>query len=175
MNDLMIEGYTGLRNLRESDAQLIVEYVNNPKILSNMRDNFPDPFLLSDALDFIHKERSEIVAKSFVITYNGYFAGVIGLIYYGSCYKHSAELGFWLGEPFWEKKIGKTAVQLMLKHSFQNLYLSRIFCKVFEYNSSSMKLLTSVGFELEGIGRKAIQKNGKLYDEYHYAILNNNQ
>jgi [ribosomal protein S5]-alanine N-acetyltransferase len=163
-----------LRKLLDSDAQLIVEYVNNPKILSNLRDNFPDPYLMSDALDFIQKERNELVAKSFVVTYNNDFAGVIGLEYYGSCYKHSAELGFWLGEPYWEKGIGRTAVQQMLTYSFQNLDLSRIFCKVFEYNRNSIKLLTSVGFELEGIGKKAIQKNGKLYDEYLYAILSNN-
>jgi len=167
----MVEGKVEIRRVELSDIHLMVKFANNPLVLVNMRDNFPDPFLVEDAVDFVNREMEEVIPKYFVILFNGDFAGMIGLLSQSLSYRHSAELGFWIAEPYWNFKIAERAVKLMVNHTFASNNYERLFCKVFQYNRPSMRVLEKAGFKLEGIGKMAIQKNNKIFDEHLYAIL----
>ena len=60
----------------------------------------------------------------------------------------------------------------MVEYAFQEIKLERIFGGIFEYNKASMRVLDKCGFQLEGISKKALIKNGRFWDEYRYAIVN---
>jgi RimJ/RimL family protein N-acetyltransferase len=47
----------------------------------------------------------------------------------------------------------------------------RIHTGIFEYNKASQRVLEKCGFRKEGIFRKSICKNGKMYDEIRYALI----
>lgn len=49
--------------------------------------------------------------------------------------------------------------------------LTRIGVVVFTENEASIKLLTKIGFQKEGVLREYMYQNGKSHDTYVYSLL----
>ena len=160
-----------IRPLKKNDAEQLAILANNMNIWNNVRDYFPHPYSIKDAEFFINLTSEENPKLTFGIDYNNCLCGVVGLVKQNDIYKHSAELGYWLGEPFWGKGIATEAVKLISKYGFNELKFQRLFSGIFEYNKSSMRVLEKCGFQLEGISKKGLIKNQKIWDEYRYALL----
>ena len=84
-------------------------------------------------------------------------------------YRKNAEIGYWLGEAYWGNKIISTAIMDVVKYTFANYDIHRIYAGVFEYNVASMRVLEKAGFVKEAVLRKSLTKEGKLFDEHIYA------
>jgi RimJ/RimL family protein N-acetyltransferase len=106
---------------------------------------------------------------TFAIEYMGELAGCIGLVKQTDVYKLSAEIGYWIGEPYWGLGIATTAVELLTEYGFHQLGLVRIYSGVFDFNKASQRVLEKAGYQLEGIFEKSVIKNGKICNEYRYA------
>ena len=161
-----------LRKLEISDKTRMAELANNKKIWDNVRDGFGHPYTQKNAEEFIQRQSKNDTERVFAIDFDGELCGLVGLILQKDVYQKSAELGYWLGEPYWGKGIATKAVELIVGYGFENLKLLRIFAGAFEYNIGSMKVLEKNGFEKEGIAKKAVFKNGKIWDEHRYSKLN---
>lgn len=159
-----------LQRLSEQDKHNLALLANNKKIWDRLRDYFPHPYSLQDALDFIDFTTREDPPLTFGIFENGTFAGVTGLIRKADVYRKGAEIGYWLGEPFWHRGIAVSAVRLMVAYGFNSLQLERIDAGVFEHNKASQRVLEKCGFTLEGVFKNAVIKNGQLMDEIRYGI-----
>ena len=162
-----------IRPLNLSDKSELAKLANNKKIWDNLRDYFPYPYNENDADFFIKLTEQENPKQNFGIEYNGKLCGVIGLIIQKDVYRKSAEIGYWIGEPYWGMGIATKAVELITVYGFNTLNLNRIYTGVFEYNTASMKVLEKNGFEKEGIFKKAVFKNEKFFDEHRYYKLSN--
>jgi RimJ/RimL family protein N-acetyltransferase len=163
-----------LRKLETSDKSVIAKLLNNKKIWNNLTNKIPYPYTERDAeifLKFIERDKHH---KAFAIELNREFCGIIGLIKQQDVREKSAELGYWIGEPFWNKGITTEAVKLITEYGFSNLNIIRIYSTVFEYNIASMKVLEKNGYKKEGIFKKAIFKNNKIWDEHRYFKLKDN-
>jgi [ribosomal protein S5]-alanine N-acetyltransferase len=160
-----------LRQLKASDQKALAAAANNKKIWDNVRDAMPHPYSENDAMAFIKFVKSENPNNILAIVYENEFAGMIGLHPQKDVYRLSAELGYWIAEPFWGKGIATAAVQMMLQHGFETLKLNRIYAGIFEHNLASMRVLEKCGFEKEGISRQAIVKNNMVLDEHRFAIF----
>ncbi len=158
-----------LRPLRDSDKEDLARFANNKKIWDNLRDLMPHPYTTENAAFFINLTKQEHTQMIFAIEYNGQFCGVIGLTSQFDVYKKTAEIGYWIGEPFWNKGIATEAVKLITDYGLNQLDLVRIYTGVFEYNISSMKVLEKSGYKKEGVFEKAILKNGQIWNEHRYA------
>ncbi len=158
-----------LRELTIDDANQIAILANNKKIWENVRDIFPFPYTKQSAINFIQFASETKTQLTLVIELNGELAGIIGLIFQDDIYRKSAEIGYWIGEPYWNKGLASWAVNQLTEFAFSNLGLVRVFAGVFEYNDASKKVLEKCGFELEGIKRKALFKKGNIYDEFLYS------
>ncbi len=162
-----------IRPLNLSDKSELAKLANNKKIWDNLRDYFPYPYNENDADFFIKLTEQENPKQNFGIEYNGKLCGVIGLIIQKDVYRKSAEIGYWIGEPYWRMGIATKAVELITDYGFNTLNLNRIYTGVFEYNIASMKVLEKNGFEKEGIFKGAVLKNENIFDEHRYFKLNN--
>jgi len=162
-----------LRELKISDKTQMAKLADNKKIWDNVRDYFPHPYSEKDAEAFLKSQNRE-QQQNFAIEYNGEFCGVIGLIFQKDVYRKSAEVGYWIGEPFWGLGIATKAVALIVDYGFNNSKLIRIFAGSFEYNLASMKVLKKNGFQKEGIAKNAVFKNGKIWDEHRFYLLSSN-
>jgi len=160
-----------LRPLRLTDAARLAELANNEKISRNLRDGFPHPYKLADAESYLQKFSNQDPVTFFGIDYNGEYVGNIGLVPGQDIYRKSAEIGYFIGEPYWNKGIISKAVNLISDYGFNKLDIIRIHTGVFEYNTASQKVLEKCGFTKEGIFRKSVFKQGKLWDEIRYAKL----
>ncbi|EZH73272.1 GCN5 family acetyltransferase [Aquimarina atlantica] len=161
-----------IRQLVASDKSQLAKLANNHNISNNLRDYFPNPYNEEDAKSFIKMTIQQDPIVSFGIEFKGELCGVISLMLQDDMYRKSAEIGYWLGEPYWGKGITTKAVDQITKYGFEKLNLIRIYAGVIEYNTASMSVLEKSGFKKEGIFRKAIVKNDKIWDEHRYYILN---
>jgi len=160
-----------LRKLKPSDKNQLAILFNNKKIWDNLRDYIPHPYDEKDAEWFINFTLNEKNHYNFAIEYKNEFCGIVGLILQTDVYRKSAEIGYWLGEPFWGKGIMTKAVKLITQFGFEKLDIIRIYSGVFDFNTASMKVLEKCGYKKDAIFKKAIVKNDKICDEHRFYIL----
>lgn len=161
-----------IRAFQLEDKVILAQLANNKNVWDNLRNRMPHPYSEQDAENFIQMALQAELPSIFAITYNGELCGGIGLHLQDDVYTNTAELGYWLGEPYWRKGIISQAIPLILAHGFKTLQLRRIFAGVFEYNAGSIRALEKAGFKKEGCLKQAVIKNGKVWDEHRYGFLN---
>lgn len=61
-----------------------------------------------------------------------------------------AELGYWIGEPFWNKGLMTEAIAAVVKFGFEKLQLSVIHATCHEENAGSIAVLAKNNFLLSG-------------------------
>ena len=160
-----------LRPFRESDAESIVKYANNPKIAANLTDGFPNPYGLDDAKKFLTIAIQNEPYTIFAIDINGEACGSIGIFVQSDIHRKSAECGYWLAEPYWGKGIIPEAIKQIVDYGFRTFDIVRIHARPFSFNKESQRVLEKAGFTLEATLKKACFKNGKFCDELIYSIV----
>lgn len=160
-----------LRPFRESDAQSIVKYANNPKIAANLTDGFPNPYGLNDAKKFLTMAIQTESYTIFAIDINGEACGSIGIFVQSDIHRKSAECGYWLAEPYWGKGIIPEAIKQIVDYGFRTFDIVRIYARPFSFNKESQRVLEKAGFTLEATLKKACFKNGEFCDELIYSIV----
>ena len=158
-----------LRPWRAEDAENVAFYANNKKIAANLRDVFPYPYTLEDAKGYIDFCIAEDNPFCFAIEVDGKAVGSIGVFVKDDVYKKSGEIGYWLAEPFWRKGIMSRAVSELCALVFEKTDLVRIFAEPYARNAGSRGVLEKAGFELEGVLKKSVYKNGIIEDSCIYA------
>ena len=167
----LVSGNIRLRSFRLSDADKLTEIANNKKISRNLRDGFPHPYTYEDAVTFIRHRLDMPHDTFFAIEFRGEHVGNISLSPCEDVYRKSAEIGYFIAERYWNKGIASAAVKIIVQFGFENLGMMRIQTGVYEYNPASQRVLEKCGFVKEGIFKKAIYKEGGLWDEVRFAIL----
>jgi RimJ/RimL family protein N-acetyltransferase len=162
-------GDFGVRDVRMADAPAIAEHADNPRIAANLRDAFPHPYHLEDAVDFLGKVIRQEPRTAFAIVHGDRLIGVIGLVPGEDVHRLTAELGYWLAEPYWGRGIVPEAVRAVVEHGFNELGFVRIFAEPYVGNSRSARVLEKAGFVLEGRLRAHVIKDGQIRDMLLYA------
>jgi len=170
MGKFITDGMVSLRPFRQEDAPRLAELANNEKIAVNLRDGFPHPYTPDDAEKFIEMALSK-PDQIFAIEYQGEYVGNIGVHLKSDVYRLGAEIGYFLGEPYWGKGIMTKAVNLVCDYAFRELGIVRIDTGVFDFNPASMRVLEKCGFVQEAIFRKSVIKRGKICNEVRYAKI----
>ena len=158
-----------LRPWRLEDAASLARHANNPRIPACMRDLFPSPYTPEDASRFIAMATSPSPGILLAIEVQGEAAGGIGIHPLADVYRGTAEIGYWLGEPFWGKGIVTDAVRALVPVAFDRMDIVRIQAGIFSDNPASMRVLEKCGFVREAVHRKAITKRGVVMDEVLYV------
>jgi RimJ/RimL family protein N-acetyltransferase len=159
-----------IRSWQTGDAGALLKYANNSRVWINLRDSFPYPYTEADARAWLAAAVLQIPETAFAIASNDEAIGGIGLQPQYDVYRKSAEIGYWLGEPFWGRGIATLAVRALTAYAFSRLDLERIYASVFGWNPASARVLEKAGYRLEGRMRSAVYKNGKLTDQLLYGI-----
>ncbi len=95
----------------------------------------------------------------------------IGINFQDDVNRYSAEIGYWIAEPFWGKAIATNALKKFTEYTYNKFSINRIFANVFEGNLGSEKVLLKSGYKKEATLKEAVCKGGKFLDQYIYAIL----
>jgi len=82
-----------------------------------------------------------------------------------------AELGYWLGVPFWNRGYATEAARTLLHYGFESLELQRIQASHLGCNPASGRVMQKIGMQPEGVSRRAARKWDEFHDLVRYAIL----
>ena len=171
-------GLVTLRPSTEKDIDSIFSACQDPLIPAFT--TVPANYTIDHAIDFVRSdpfsfsERREI---RFVIDYGAghdvKFAGVISL-HTINIKNHTAEIGYWMEKSMRGKGIGTTAAKMITDYGFRTLGFRRIDGLADVENTASQKLLTTAGFQKEGILRnKVTRDDGRQIDMALFATTDN--
>lgn len=163
-------GYV-LRSWRVGDEPALVKYANNRNVWINLKDLFPHPYTMEDAVAWVQSQQDQDPPTTFAIANADEAIGAVGLKLQEDIYKRSAEVGYWLGEPFWGQGIATHALRAFTEHAFAAFDLVRLEAFVKEWNPASGRVLEKCGFTLEARLRKRVTKDGKTVDQLLYALV----
>ena len=97
---------------------------------------------------------------------------LLGGISLGITHRHQrAELGYWMGLPYWNQGYATEAVQAVIAWGFAQHPLNRIFAQHFACNPASGRVMQKAGMTYEGTLRDCICKDGTYHDTPIYGIL----
>lgn len=160
-----------LRPWRLEDGRALARHANNRNVSRNLRDIFPFPYTEADAQAYLARVVPRVPPTNLAIEVDGEAAGGIGLHLQEDVLRHTAEIGYWLGEAHWGRGIMTEAVAAMAAYGFGQFDLIRIEAEVFARNPASMRVLEKSGFQREGWLRQRITKDGETMDAALYALL----
>lgn len=162
-----------LRAWEPEDAESLAKAADNPKIANNLRNAFPNPYTVEDAVWFINDciANAEKKQINYAIAVDGRAVGSIGISVKDDVYEKSAELGYWLSEDFWRRGIMSGAVRLICREAFERFDIVRIFAEPFADNAGSRGVLEKAGFTYEGTMRSGVCKNGSIHSYCMYSVL----
>jgi [ribosomal protein S5]-alanine N-acetyltransferase len=99
----------------------------------------------------------------------GEFCGSIGLRI--AVAHERAELGYWIGVPFWNRGYGTEAGAAVLGFAFDTLHLNSVIAHYFVRNAASGRVLQKIGMTYEGHLRQHVKKGDRFEDLHCYCIL----
>lgn len=169
----MPERKFALRPWRMEDAAALPALAGDLEVARWLRDVFPHPYTRSDAEDFLRLccGADEDQALYRAVTVDGQVAGSMALTRGRDVYQKSAELGYWLGRPFWGRGLGTWAAEAICREGFRRWDIVRVYAGPYADNLASRRLLEKTGFRLEGVLRHSVWKLGELKDSCVYGLL----
>ena len=161
-----------IRSWEWTDAEALQQNANNRKVARNLHDLFPSPYTFRDARRWLCHALSTPSETAFAIEVDGQSVGGIGFVFKHASAARSAEIGYWLGEPFWGQGIKTECVKALSRYIFENYpYICRLYAQVFPWNRGSMRVLEKAGFTQECVLRKAALKGGDVIDLVQYSLI----
>jgi len=134
-----------LRPLEARDRARLIELANNWRVAKNL-SHMPYPYTEASADDWLGKQAALWAGGKSVnvaITLDGHFIGGAGV----SVRDHGDwELGYWLGEPYWNRGYASEAAIALRDHAFESLKLGFIVAGHFSDNHASGRVLSKLGF-----------------------------
>jgi [ribosomal protein S5]-alanine N-acetyltransferase len=158
-----------MRAYTEADIAELVPLIGAREVAATT-GRIPHPYSVEDARQFLAKiEDDREVRLAITLRDTGCLIGGIGLRLVEQ-HQH-AELGYWLGVPYWGQGYATEAAREMLRYGFEDLHLHRIFASHFKNNPNSGRVLQKLGMRHEGCQREHIQKFGQFLDLELYGLL----
>lgn len=103
------------------------------------------------------------------ISVDGIIVGSISVEMKSDVYAKDAEIGYMLLSEYYGKGITTEASLRICDIAFAELDIERLTGYVCSPNIASQKVLLKSGFELEGLMKRAVCKDGNMYDLYIYG------
>ncbi len=160
-----------LRAYRSSDTERLVSLANNARVSRYLVDTFSYPYTRADADWWITTGAQQHGAITRVIELDGELIGSIGVTPQSGWRSHIAEIGYWLGEPYWGRGFASIALEQMTELAFRQLNFCKLVAPVLAPNIASMKVLEKNAYRLEGILQNEVCKHDQFFDIHAYARL----
>jgi RimJ/RimL family protein N-acetyltransferase len=161
-----------VREWRTEDAESVWPQANDRRVWIGLRDAFPHPYGIEDAHRFIALATAKSPPTFFAIEADGRVAGGVGFTLHTDVERVGAEVGYWLGHEFWGRGIATAAVCALTSHAFHaHPELRRLYAVPYASNPASARVLEKAGYRREGTLRQSAIKDGRVLDQWMYAIL----
>lgn len=158
-----------LRPYRETDIPELLPLIGTREVAATTL-RIAHPYTEQDAKDFLALSREPgKIWLAITLRSDGRQIGGAGLRV-DDQHQH-AELGYWLGAPYWGQGYATEAAREMMRYGFEELRLHRIVASHFKHNAASGRILTKLGMRHEGCHREHLRKWDQFVDSELYGIL----
>ena len=162
-----------LRSFENEDIPAIVRLAGAKQIAATTL-MIPHPYTEDDARTFLaraNEDFTEGLSAIFAISIlpGRELCGAVGL-HFADLHRR-AELGYWIGVPFWGKGYATEAAGAAVAFGFETLRLRWIYAHHFSENTASQRVLEKIGMRHEGRSRQHVQKWDRFVDVENYGIL----
>lgn len=164
-----------LRELKEKDAPLMLEWMHDPEIQMGFRKNMME-MTLADAENFcrlavpVNKFENGQSLHFAIANDSDEYLGTISLKEI-DCDNKSAEYAISTRRKTHGKGIAKVSTGLILKKAFKEYGLHRVYLSVLSDNKSAIRLYERCGFSFEGESREHLFLDGRYVNLKWYGIL----
>lgn len=137
-----------LRPWKESDAESLFEYAKDPEV--GPRAGWPPHKSVEESLNIIRNVLSGTECYAICEKGSDIAIGAAELMLNGHTYKterdDECELGYWLGKPFWGRGYMPEAAAELIRHGFEDLGMTTIWCGYHDGNNKSKRVQEKLGF-----------------------------
>jgi diamine N-acetyltransferase len=160
-----------LRAIDPNDLPRYVTWLNDPEVTRHLK-TLP-PFNLDNETDWYERQRNDQSDLNLAIVLNESqeHIGSVSLMQINQR-DQNAELGIVIGDKTkWGQGYGQEAITLLLKYSFLQLNLHRIYLRVDASHSAGIRCYTNCGFKEEGRMRHSTYHHGQFEDQLMMSVL----
>jgi len=136
-----------LRAPRRGDVTAIAHLANDRRVAENTA-RIPHPYRAEDAEHFVAAVNRQDGEATFVFTLGDEPVGVCGI----ELRESAAEIGCWLGVPFWGQGHATEAVRAVIDHAFGDLGHNALQAGARVSNPAARRVLEKCGFQWTGVG-----------------------
>jgi RimJ/RimL family protein N-acetyltransferase len=161
-----------LRELRLEDAPTVQRLAGDERIARTTfvphpyEDGMAEEWIRSQARDY---RDGKLVNFGVIQMAEGGLVGSIGLVLQAR--HRRAELGYWIGVPYWGRGYCTEAARAVVRWAFRELDLHRITAPHFRSNPASGRVLEKIGMRREGHLREHYLRDGRFEDSVVWGIL----
>lgn len=140
-----------LRRWEDSDAESLYEYAKDSDV--GPIAGWPPHTSTDESRDVIKNVLNGTEAYAICLKTDNKAIGAIELKLNGHTdmteRDDECELGYWLGKPFWGQGIMPEAAKEMLRHAFEDIEMTKVWCGFYEGNTKSKRVQEKVGFRYQ--------------------------
>lgn len=158
-----------LRRWKDTDAGALYKYASDPAV--GPVAGWPPHTSVENSLEVIRSIFSAPETYALVLKETGEAIGSIGLMFGDGVHsaeiqKEDAEIGYWIGKPYWGRGLVPEAVRCLLKHGFQDLGIRVIWGGHYEGNMQSRRVMEKCGFKFHHMEAGKLSPLGDVRTEY---------
>ena len=175
-----------LRPWQESEADSLFKYAGDPDI--GPIAGWPQHTSAQHSLEIIRTVFSAPETYAVVLKETGEPVGSCGImstdgLHSATMKPGEAEVGYWIGKPYWGQGLIPEAVNALLQRCFNELALDAVWCGYYDGNIKSKRVCEKCGFKYHHTNRDILSPLGDRRTEHFYimtkedyhALLINNQ
>ena len=165
-----------LRPWQETDAQSLYNYAKDPTI--GFMAGWPSHTSVEHSLDVIRTVFSSPETYAVILKTTGEPVGSAGIMFHDSLHsaaiqENEAEIGYWIGRPYWGQGLIPEAVRCLLRRCFADLSLSRVWCGYYDGNNQSRRVMEKCGLTYHHTETGKQSPLGDLRTEHFMQITAN--
>jgi len=137
-----------LRPWRAEDAANLYEYAKDPRV--GPAAGWPPHTSVEQSREIIRDILSEPETYAVILKSAEKPVGSVGIMFSGKgsapMTEREAEIGYWIGVPFWGRGLILEAVQALLIRCFEELDREAVWCGYYDGNEKSRRVQEKCGF-----------------------------
>jgi [ribosomal protein S5]-alanine N-acetyltransferase len=162
-----------LRPYSPQDAAALLPLIGAREVAATTL-RIPHPYTEEHVREFLAKAQADLASGdvlrvAIMLSESGTLCGGSGLMIERD--HNRAELGYWIGVPYWGKGYATEATRALVRYGFENLKLNRIYASYMVVNAASGNVLRKLGMKYEGRQRAHMVKWGEVHDLEMYGML----
>ncbi len=162
-----------LRHWEDADAEALFRYASHPDV--GPIAGWPPHTSVEDSLEIIRTVFAAPEVYAVVLKDTGEPVGCCGLIFPDGLHpshmrQGEAEVGYWIGRPYWGQGLIPEAIATLLARCFGELRLDAVWCVHYDGNTNSRRVIEKSGFRFHHTNHGVASPLGDRRAEHFYVM-----